>query len=153
MNIQEKIRCKKGLMSFEAVFSLAILIFFISSLNVLNTRQIDTTIYEYQLLNDILEVTEKEGGIERLSNGDLTVINEMQNLAETQGYCLDIKLQQNSRTISNFEDVFQIINLDINIEATYHSSCDESLNKVSTIRTIPTYLGEIIILEAEMWKQ
>ncbi len=144
---------RKGVMSFEAVFSLAILLVFISSLTLLNTKKIDTSLYEYQLLNDILEVTEKNGGIERLSNGDITVISEMQEIAQKQGYCLDITLELKDRTIPNIVEEFIIINQTVDIEFDFPSSCEEKINKVSTTRTIPTYLGEIIVLEAKMWKQ
>lgn len=144
---------KKGLMSFEAVFSLAVLIVFIGSLSILSSKKIDTTIYEYQLLNDILEVTEKNGGIERLSKGDVTVISEMQQIAEIQGYCLDIQLEFEDRTLQNLINNTIIIDTNINLNFDFPSSCEENENKVSTTRTIPTYLGEIIVLKAEMWKQ
>ncbi|MFA5382314.1 MAG: hypothetical protein WC356_04045 [Candidatus Micrarchaeia archaeon] len=141
----------KGLMSFEAIFSLTILIFFISSLSLLNTKYIDTTLYEYQLLNDILEVTEKNGGMERLSNGDINVIYEMQDLAKSQGYCLDIKTELESRSLNDLILGIEIINQDINLGS--YSSCYKKGNVISTKRTIPTYLGGIIILEVEMQKQ
>ncbi|MCC7552223.1 hypothetical protein KO317_00980 [Candidatus Micrarchaeota archaeon] len=144
---------KRGLMSFESVFSLAILIIFISSLSILKPNYLDTSLYEYQLLNDILEITEKNSGIERLSNGDITVILEMQEIAQKQGYCLDITLELIDRTIPNMEDEFIIINQTLYIELTFPSLCEERVNKVSTTRTIPAYLGEIIVLEAKMWKQ
>lgn len=179
MSIRGLDRCKKGLMSFEAVFSLAVLLIFVSSLALIaNVKPVNTTVYEYQLLNDILEVAEKNGGIERLSSyGDVTVLDEMQSLASEHGYCLNLEITKNidinplkdliesldgGEFIADNSEVWQNVSSSgmslipqdhITIYSDPPDNCIERSNKVSTTRTIPTYLGEVFVLKAEMWKQ
>jgi hypothetical protein len=83
------------MMSFEAVFSFLLMLSMLSVISLTNNAQrIDTTLYEYQLLNDVLEVFGKHGEMEQfadyiegIGNKD-EVLRRMEEIEKATGYCL-----------------------------------------------------------------
>jgi len=91
------------MMSFEAVFSFLLMLSMLSVVSLTNNAQrIDTTLYKYQLLNDVLEVFGKHGEMEFFADyvdGDGNrdeVMARMEEIGKATGYCLTFEAGNSS---------------------------------------------------------
>lgn len=97
------------MMTFEAIFSFLAMLAMLSAVSLTyDAQRIDTTLYEYQLLNDVLEVFEKHGEmglfadyVEGAGDGG-EVLGRMEEIEEATGYCLAFEAGPSS--ISTCED-------------------------------------------------
>ena len=128
----------KGMMSLEALFSLTVMLFLINFVLItVNAGRLDTTFYEYQLLNDILEVSEKTGLLYNVSispGNDLSQLGQMYAVTDDLGYCL--KIDEDSKLYSE-------------------NSCgyEPGADKVSTTRIIMFKDGASAVVRFTMWKK
>lgn len=97
------------MMSLEALFSFLLMLSMLSVISLTNNAQrIDTTLYEYQLLNDVLEVFGKHGEMELFADyvdgaGDgNAVMARMEEIEKATGYC--ITFEAGNSSLSTCED-------------------------------------------------
>jgi len=126
------------MISFETVFSLLIFLLLIQSLVITqNANQIDTTLYEYQLVNDIAETIEKTNCYDNyLTGGMIARNNHLNDISQGIGYC--IKVEDKSFGIITNE---------------YNTCNQEPINNViSTERHVPLTVN-VINVKYIIWQE
>ena len=128
---------KNGFMSLEALVSLTVMLFLLNFIVItINANRLDTTLYKYQLLNDIIEVSEKldyfyTAGHDNLYQGN-SVFDNMTDMANDVNYCLLIE-----------DDYGELTN-----------NCPNQAieDGVSTTRILSNHDGSFSVIRFTMWK-